>query len=1139
MVLRNGTRPTFFANKASTVRIRGSGVSFRNPPKFGSFLRPSVRDAQYETEALLDHLFWHKNTAPFIARRLIQRFTTSNPSPRYTLAVVNAFKTGTFGGTTYSGRYGDLGATFAAILLDREARSATLEADPTHGMLREPLLKAYHVLRSLEYTSSQGQVTLLWDAHETMGQQHTFSPTVFNFYLPTYQPDGPMADTGLVAPEMELGTGPYIVGFLNAMSTAIRGWYMEGQMHYTTDAPSAAAAVDQLDLLLTGGRLTPQNREVISQRYASTLASSDSKSALKAAEELVMFTSEFHATNRNAQRGVPRTLPAPKPTQGRPYKAVVYVYLHGGADSYNIVVPHSGCSGIDLNAQYTTLRGANAIKKETLLPINASNQPCDSFGVHPSLSALKEAYDDGDASFVVNVGALVQPLTKKQFIKGFPRPPSLFSHDTQRITAQNVHAQAASSAKGVLGRISAALGVDSPSGEAPYKMASYSIAGNCKILEGGTTPPQMVSHRSGAVRLSRLHAIKDDMSALMNNESGSIFAETYTSSMQKSIHDAETLGQILSSDKAKPTTAFDSSHLGQQLEQIAKLIKARSANVLDDERNTFYVNIWGWDSHFSLDTNPGGDPKDLGVKGKWANLNAGLSSFMTEMKAIGMWENVTVTVGSEFGRSLNTNGKGTDHGWGGHTFVMGGAVKGGQILGSYPPELGLRTELSIGRALIPTTSWEALWHGMAQWMGVEDAAMQSVLPNLRKFTECVGQGCGVFTKDDMFKGVAEPSPPPGLPPASPPLPPQLPPPPAPPAVPPLPPLSPPPPLYDEVLNPVEASRLYSSWYAAPNHVTWFALGMLDSRNGWRLQSDNPAAYSEWMQLDLASDALVTGVVTRGSGHNTRMWVPSYNVRVCTSVVADACMNWANVDSGATFAGPNATTAASKERVYQGFATPVVASRFVRIYPVGRCNWICCMRAAVLVQHHPPPLPPPPAPPALPSPPHLPPLPPQAPPPPIASVFTGSEFTIRLQVRVTNWAANNYPRFLVSSTNAFTMHGLGPQYGSNYQRFTFYMNRKGRCGITPTTNRKMSTSGEWDTVAVTKTTTQLHLFINGTAAGTFTPTCGDFNPGMVDPGAVTLGGTLTPGAVDRSLAGEVRQLEYFGCALRSPTDASCL
>ena len=110
------------------MTVANGAFAFRNPVKFSSFVRPSIRDATHETEALIDYMFWHKNHAPFIARRLIQRMTTSNPSPRYVGVVARAFKSGEFAGTTYSGSYGDLGATFAAILLDREARSATLDA---------------------------------------------------------------------------------------------------------------------------------------------------------------------------------------------------------------------------------------------------------------------------------------------------------------------------------------------------------------------------------------------------------------------------------------------------------------------------------------------------------------------------------------------------------------------------------------------------------------------------------------------------------------------------------------------------------------------------------------------------------------------------------------------------------------------------------------------------------------------------------------------------------------------------------------------------------------------------------------------------------------------------------------------------
>ena len=182
-ILRNGTRITYLANKVSNVTVAGGAFAFRNPPKFHSFLRPSIRDAEHETEALLDFLHWHSNHPPFVAKSLIKRFTSSNPSPRYVKAVADAFKTGTFGGVTYGGTYGDLGATFAAILLDNEARSPTLDADPTHGQLREPLLKVYHVLRSFDFKTGQGQHAHLSNLEGDIGQQHLMSPTVFNFYV--------------------------------------------------------------------------------------------------------------------------------------------------------------------------------------------------------------------------------------------------------------------------------------------------------------------------------------------------------------------------------------------------------------------------------------------------------------------------------------------------------------------------------------------------------------------------------------------------------------------------------------------------------------------------------------------------------------------------------------------------------------------------------------------------------------------------------------------------------------------------------------------------------------------------------------------------------------------------------------------
>ena len=141
-----GHGPVRYIQNRRSMVILGDGYSFRNPPHFMAFWRPYEQPkfqlaAQHETEALLDHLFYHQNTRAFIGYRLIQRLVTSNPSPRYLEVVSTAFATGTYGGRSYSGQYGDLAATVAAILMDEEARSELLDLDPYHGRLQEPLLK--------------------------------------------------------------------------------------------------------------------------------------------------------------------------------------------------------------------------------------------------------------------------------------------------------------------------------------------------------------------------------------------------------------------------------------------------------------------------------------------------------------------------------------------------------------------------------------------------------------------------------------------------------------------------------------------------------------------------------------------------------------------------------------------------------------------------------------------------------------------------------------------------------------------------------------------------------------------------------------------------------------------------------------
>ena len=173
-------------------------------------------DAQYETEAVLDHYFYHDNTGPFLALRLIQRLVTSNPSPRYIYNVATAFKTGSYSarGLSFgSGTYGDLAATFAAIYLDRSARSVRLDVDIGSGLLREPILKVLSLMRSMNFNSKAPVIRMDGLLNDIGQMAHEF-PSVFSFFLPEFKPYGRVGDASLVAPEATLLDMPKIVGLL-------------------------------------------------------------------------------------------------------------------------------------------------------------------------------------------------------------------------------------------------------------------------------------------------------------------------------------------------------------------------------------------------------------------------------------------------------------------------------------------------------------------------------------------------------------------------------------------------------------------------------------------------------------------------------------------------------------------------------------------------------------------------------------------------------------------------------------------------------------------------------------------------------------------------------------------------------------
>jgi cullin-associated NEDD8-dissociated protein 1 len=902
----NGTT-TYLLNKESILSL--GDYSFRNPPKFVSWVEPAAREAEYETSALLDHLVHHPNTAPFVVYRLIQRLVTSNPSPRYVSAVVEAFRTGQVNGSnslssfTFSGQYGDLGATFAAILLDREARSLTLERDPSFGQLREPLLKLLHLMRAMEFVSKDGREIELAGVFRAIGQQVFQSPSVFNFYKPEFQASGAILAAELASPEAELSTTPFLVGFLNGISSLVRlgltscedgfgslfsnaktavgggfppiassrscekpaerffsppqvggvdGSSNDGELAFRpTNASDAAATVAELDLLLTAGRLSPNTRALLESEYermrlgplgwaeyviatsqncsAWMAADVDSiaecedaarylrnysaqafglftatndglsasrtrargcyhrktssaeelkfnllrnnygvcttvnhclckvageRRALKRAQELLVISPEFHSVNEPQPYNVPRAMGGltslrgpPTASQGRPYKAVVVLFLSGGLDSWNLLVPHSGCVAGNFSTnyeQYEATRGIVALGREELLQVSArpGTQPhtvCTTFGVHPALPIVHSLYGVNQAAFFANTGTLVRPLTKAQFLaNSVEMPPQLFAHNIQVRCAQSVHAQQIA-AKGVLGRVVDALGA---AGGAAFRTASYSLDGLKKMLDGDK--PHTILDGTGAKRFGRYGALRAQITNLTSGRQRSLFTETYAQFIEASLASSEQLGSMLEtvallSTRWSPRDAVNNdcfeSETCHKFEQVARVIASHA--VLQEERQVFYVELGGFDTHTSA--------KEV-VQLKLNDINAALTAFVDEMRLRGLWSSTAVVTASDFARTLDSNGAGTDHAWGGNYVLLGGGVSGGTIHGQYPTSYLSTNEVTVLRnRLMPTTSWEAVWHGIAQWLDVPAAQMAYVLPNAANFPTTQ-----LLRKEDLF-----------------------------------------------------------------------------------------------------------------------------------------------------------------------------------------------------------------------------------------------------------------------------------------------------------------------------------------------------------------------------------------------------
>ena len=621
-------------NMRSRVSIAGTEVSFRNPVHFISLTEAEPREAHQETDAALDHYFYHPNTAPFLAIRLAQRFGTSNPSPAYVEAISTAFLTGSYvftkDATTVkygSGIYGDLASTIACVLLHREARNVQLDMDPSYGSLKEPLMKVIGLMKSLEFGLYDNVpfVDFSFDVRSRIGQMAHDIPNVFSFFLPEYRPAGVIGSASLVSPEAQVLTGPRVIETLNGLLSLIRygftscfGGLAAAVLPYCDDymvsandvrcrgtlrfAPSNLDSTDsittELATLLTAGRLPRESREIINQAMKEE---SNLTVAIMKAQQLMVLTPEFHSTGTSSLSGLAR--PHPESTastsNSTSYKALVYVLLEGGVDSYNVLVPHT-CSQKNANDmtlldQYNSERSSLAFTdSERTRIVDSSGQPCSQFAIHQDLEIVERLYKEADLAFFANTGVLNTPPDKYNYT--FATKTYLFAHNTMQEEADRVDPFRVIPRTGILGRLCDVLGRNGYTTQ-PIAVEVSTVA---TVGMPGAGRERFFASRGGPSLFypSRDGEDFDQMLALDQLNGGtalhsSLFGETWSASLKTALHDSEAMFKAVSN--VEILTEFPDGDYSHMLKSVATLVASHEQRGFD--RDVFYVRFGGFDHH--------------------------------------------------------------------------------------------------------------------------------------------------------------------------------------------------------------------------------------------------------------------------------------------------------------------------------------------------------------------------------------------------------------------------------------------------------------------------------------------------------------------------------------------------------------
>lgn len=395
------------------------------------------------------------------------------------------------------------------------------------------------------------------------------------------------------------------------------------------------------------------------------------------------------------------------------YKALVCIYLAGGNDGNNLIVPMDSAR----YTAYQTLRGSLALGLNNLCPAitDANSNP---YALHYGLSELNSLYEAGKLAVVLNMGVLDQPLTRAQYLQGANVPSSLFSHSDQTVQMQVGQSQSVGTGWG--GRLLdnfpqdnlAAISVSSPA----LLLQGQSVAGN--VVAPGT---DLSLWGMNPWPDSAAKARRQALNQILGLDGGNSVRVAANQVMLNGLQLADAL-QASNANLPALSTVFPGTSLGNQLKEVARLIRLRDAQ--GPGRQVFFCTLGGFDTHSAQEW----QQWDLFV-----HLSQALDAFYHAMGEAGLGQQVTAFTQSEFGRTLQSNGSGSDHAWGNHHIVLGGAVKGG-IYGQYPTlALNGPTDANGRGVWIPTTSITQFGATLGRWFGASDVELAAAFPNLAGF----------------------------------------------------------------------------------------------------------------------------------------------------------------------------------------------------------------------------------------------------------------------------------------------------------------------------------------------------------------------------------------------------------------------